>query len=177
MILKNILKSVTTPKKAFTRIMSTDIGGMRKPYHDKSDFFDFSDLVAKEPFAQFKHWFEEATAHSGIYEANAMCLSTATSDGIPSARMVLLKKYGPEGFTFFTNYTSRKAGELDSNPRAALMFYWEPLQRSVRVEGRVVRVGEQESLDYFRSRPVSSQIGACVSDQSKVRLTYSVDHI
>ena len=102
--------------------------------------------------------------------------------------MVLLKKYGPEGFTFFTNYTSRKAGELDTNPRAALVFYWEPLQRSVwvsfsclyslaaiclvhrsvRVEGSVTRIGEEESLAYFRSRPLSSQIGACVSDQSKV---------
>ena len=97
-----------------------------------------------------------------------MCLSTATPDGIPSSRMVLLKKYGPEGFTFFTNYTSRKAQELDSNPRAALMFYWEPLQRSVRVEGRVARIEEEESLAYFRSRPISSQIGACVSNQSKV---------
>jgi len=148
--------------------MAVDIGGMRKPYHEKSDFFDFKDLVAKEPFEQFKGWFEEASKHSGIYEANAMCLSTATPDGIPSSRMVLLKKYGPEGFTFFTNYTSRKAQELDSNPRAALMFYWEPLQRSVRVEGRVARIEEEESLAYFRSRPISSQIGACVSNQSKV---------
>ena len=151
--------------------MAVDIGGMRKPYHEKSDFFDFKDLVAKEPFEQFKGWFEEASKHSGIYEANAMCLSTATPDGIPSSRMVLLKKYGPEGFTFFTNYTSRKAQELDSNPRAALMFYWEPLQRSVRVEGRVARIEEEDSLAYFRSRPISSQIGACVSNQSKVDLT------
>ena len=152
-----------------TRNMSVDIGGMRKPYHDKSDFFDFKDLAAREPFDQFKAWFDEASKHENIYEANAMCLSTATRDGIPSARMVLLKKYGPEGFTFYTNYTSRKAGELDSNPRAALVFYWEPLQRSVRVEGKVERVGEEESTNYFHSRPVSSQIGACVSEQSKVR--------
>ena len=150
------------------RKMSVDIGGMRKPYHDKSDYFDFKDLVAREPFDQFKAWFEDASKHEKIYEANAMCLSTATSDGIPSSRMVLLKKYGPEGFTFYTNYTSRKAGELDSNPRAALTFYWEPLQRSIRVEGKVMRVGEEESLAYFHSRPISSQIGACVSNQSKV---------
>ena len=148
--------------------MAVDITGMRKPYHDKSDFFDFKDLVAKEPFGQFKAWFEVASKHEGIYEANAMCLSTATTDGRPSARMVLLKKFGPEGFTFFTNYTSRKARELDSNPRAALVFYWEPLNRSVRVEGRVMRISEAESLDYFKSRPVSSQIGACVSNQSEV---------
>merc|ERR1711892_1171419 len=93
-----------------------------------------------------------------------MCLCTATSSGMPSARMVLLKKYGPEGFTFFTNYTSRKAGELDSNPEASLVFYWPPLKRSVRVEG----IPETESDTYFNSRPFSSQLGALVSDQSKV---------
>merc|ERR1711915_980325 len=81
---------------------------------------------------------------------------------------LLLKKYGPDGFTFYTNYTSRKAQELISNPKAALMFYWEPLQRSVRVEGDVIKVEESESLAYFKSRPISSQIGACVSNQSTV---------
>ena len=151
-----------------SRNMAVDIGGMRKPYHDKSDVFDFKDLVSKEPFQQFKSWFEAASSNEKIYEANAMCLSTATPDGIPSARMVLLKKFGPEGFSFFTNYTSRKAQELESNPRAALVFYWEPLQRSVRVEGSVERLTEAESLQYFRSRPISSQIGACVSNQSQV---------
>ena len=148
--------------------MAVDIGGMRKPYHDKSDVFDFEDLVSKEPFQQFKSWFEAASSNEAIYEANAMCLSTATADGVPSARMVLLKKFGPEGFSFFTNYTSRKAQELDSNPRAALVFYWEPLKRSVRVEGTVARLSEAESLQYFKSRPISSQIGACVSNQSQV---------
>ena len=168
MIRRKILDCLPTSSIANRRSMAVDIGGMRKPYHDKSDFFDFKDLVAKEPFEQFKSWFEEASKHSGIYEANAMCLSTATKDGFPSSRMVLLKKYGPEGFTFFTNYTSRKAQELDSNPKAALVFYWEPLQKSVRVEGDVLKIGEEESLAYFRSRPISSQIGACVSNQSKV---------
>merc|ERR1711936_606896 len=138
--------------------MAVDIGGMRKPYNDKSDIFDMENLVSKEPFEQFKAWFETASNHEAIYEANAMCLSTATADGRPSARMVLLKKYGPEGFTFFTNYGSRKAGELDANPRAALVFYWEALNRSIRVEGKVGRVPEQESNDYFHSRPLSSQI-------------------
>lgn len=151
-----------------TRTMSIDIGGMRKPYNDKENTFDVKDLVSKDPFDQFKVWFDEATANEKIEEANAMCLATATADGFPSARMVLLKKYGPEGFTFYTNYTSRKAEELDSNPRAALVFYWEPLKRSVRVEGQVSRVPMEESKAYFESRPVSSQIGAWVSDQSKV---------
>merc|ERR1711962_1703335 len=137
--------------------MGVDIGGMRKPYNDKSNCFEVKDLVAREPFEQFKAWFDEANQNEKIEEANAMCLATATPDGIPSARMVLLKKYGPEGFTFYTNYTSRKAAELDANPRAALMFYWEPLQRSIRVEGKVARVPEKESRDYFQSRPISSQ--------------------
>jgi len=165
---KLVLSSTSKIIQSSTRAMAVDIGGMRKPYHDKSDFFDFKDLVAKEPFGQFKAWFEAASSHEGIYEANAMCLSTATADGVPSARMVLLKKYGPEGFTFFTNYTSRKARELDSNPRAALVFFWEPQNRSVRVEGTVKRIEEAESVAYFKSRPVSSQIGACVSNQSEV---------
>merc|ERR1712037_335858 len=98
----------------------------------KEDVFDFKHLVAREPFAQFKAWFDEATQHEKVYEANAMCLATASADGFPSARMVLLKKYGPEGFTFYTNYGSRKASELDANPRAALVFYWEALNRSIR---------------------------------------------
>merc|ERR1712128_324890 len=112
---------------------AVDIGAMRKPYHDKSDFFDMKDLTVKEPFGQFRAWFDEASGNDKIYEANAMCLSTCSPSGVPSARMVLLKKFGKEGFTFFTNYTSRKAGELDSNPEASLVFYWPPLKRSVRV--------------------------------------------
>lgn len=148
--------------------MAIDIGGMRKPYLDKSLRFDVKDLTAREPFGQFKVWFDEATKHDAIEEANAMCLCTATKEGVPSARMVLLKKFGPEGFTFFTNYSSRKAGELDSNQQAAIVFYWEPMKRSVRVEGSVARVSETESSAYFSSRPLASQVGACVSDQSRV---------
>ena len=163
-----LIASISKVSHISSRTMAVDIGGMRKPYHDKSDVFDFQDLVSQEPFQQFKSWFEAASSHEAIYEANAMCLSTATTDGVPSARMVLLKKFGPEGFSFFTNYTSRKAQELDTNPRAALVFFWEPLNRSVRVEGTVTRLSEAESLEYFQSRPISSQIGACVSNQSQV---------
>lgn len=148
--------------------MAVDISGMRKPYHDKSTVFDIPDLVSKEPFGQFKAWFEEATNHSDIYEANAMHLATATPDGIPSGRVLLLKKFGPEGFTFFTNYQGRKARELDANPRAALTFYWEPLKKQVRVEGCVKRVSSSESTAYFHSRPLESQISACASHQSEV---------
>jgi len=165
---KLLSRIIVAQSVELSRNMSVDIGGMRKPYNDKANTFDVTDLVSKDPFDQFKCWFDEATACDKIEEANAMCLATATADGFPSARMVLLKKYGPEGFTFYTNYTSRKADELESNPRAALVFYWEPLKRSVRVEGQVERVPTEESKAYFHSRPVSSQIGAWVSDQSKV---------
>ncbi|KAK7066441.1 hypothetical protein SK128_026238 [Halocaridina rubra] len=151
-----------------TKNMSIDIGGMRKPYKGKNEVFTEDDMVAKEPFAQFKAWFEEACNTPGIIEANAMCLATADKNGRPSARMVLLKGYGKEGFRFFTNYTSRKGQELTENPQASICFYWEPLMRSVRVEGAVEKLNEEESTEYFHSRPRSSQIGACVSPQSKV---------
>lgn len=148
--------------------MSIDIGGMRKPYLDKSATFDTTDLVSKEPWGQFKAWFEAAQACSSIEEANAMCLATASKSGVPSARMVLLKAFGPEGFVFYTNYGSRKAQDLSENPQAALTFYWEPLKRSVRVEGSVSKVSQETSTEYFRTRPLGSQIGAAVSEQSRV---------
>ncbi len=146
-----------------------DIGSMRKPYHDKSDIFDILNLVSKEPFGQFENWFEEAKKTTSIEEANAMCLATCTPDGKPSARYVLLKKFCPkDGFVFFTNYESRKGQELIQNPFAALVFYWEPLKKSIRVEGQVQKVSQKESEAYFQSRPFSSQIGACISKQSTV---------
>lgn len=142
-----------------------DIAGMRTPYHNKKEIFDVKDLVAREPFAQFQDWFEEARKTSGIEEANAMALATATKDGCPSVRMVLMKHIDKQGVVFYTNYESRKAKELEENPRCSLMFYWEPLKRSVRIEGKVELVAKEESDEYFHSRPRSSQIGALVSMQ------------
>ncbi|KAA8581217.1 hypothetical protein FQN60_002798 [Etheostoma spectabile] len=104
--------------------------------------------------------------YKGDEDANAMCIATATKEGRPSARMVLLKGYSDEGFRFFTNYESRKGSELESNPHACLVFYWEPLNRQIRIEGTVERIPFQSSSDYFHSRPKSSQIGAVVSRQS-----------
>ncbi|XP_050710824.1 pyridoxine/pyridoxamine 5'-phosphate oxidase-like isoform X2 [Eriocheir sinensis] len=159
-----------------TKNMSIDIGGMRKPYKGQNEAFLEEDLVAKEPFGQFKEWFEEACNTPGIIEANAMCLATATKEGKPSARMVLLKGYGKEGFRFFTNYNSRKGQELGENPYASIVFYWsyngekKSWSRQVRVDGRVEKLGNQQSTEYFNSRPRSSQIGACVSPQSQVIL-------
>lgn len=113
------------------RNMSIFIGDMRIPYMNKDEAFTEDQLVSKEPFAQFNNWFERAAQTQGIEEPNAMCLATATKDGRPSARMVLMKGYGPDGFKFFTNYTSRKAIELSENPYASLNFYWEPMKRCV----------------------------------------------
>ena len=120
-----------------------------------------------DPVALFDQWFA-AAKKSGLFLPEAMTLATATPDGKPSARMVLLKQADQDGFVFYTNYTSRKAGELDANPHASLLFHWPILQRQVRVEGRVERVGREESADYYHSRPRGSQIGAWASDQSSV---------
>jgi pyridoxamine 5'-phosphate oxidase len=120
-----------------------------------------------DPIAQFGLWFEAAVA-AGIREPNAMTLATATPQGRPSARMVLLKSYSADGFDFYSNYASRKGGELAANPWAALVFFWVDLERQVRVEGAVARVAPEQSDAYFHSRPAGSQISAASSEQSAV---------
>lgn len=121
--------------------------------------------VKPDPVNQFQRWFDEAL-NAEVPEPNAMTLSTATTDGIPSARIVLLKGISDGNFIFYTNYNSRKGQELDANPNAALTFLWHELQRQVRIEGRVERLPENESTRYFQSRPKGSQIGAWASPQS-----------
>jgi pyridoxamine 5'-phosphate oxidase len=123
--------------------------------------------VAADPMAQFAAWFEAALAGE-IYEPNAMTLATVGADGQPSARMVLLKGFDPEGFVFFTNLESRKAVDLAGNPRAALLFWWDKLHRQVRIEGTVSQVDPAEADAYFASRPHGSRIGAIASPQSRV---------
>jgi pyridoxamine 5'-phosphate oxidase len=120
-----------------------------------------------DPICQFAIWFAEAN-QSGEPETNAMTLATATPDGRPSARMVLLRGADDRGFSFFTNYESRKARELEANPFAALVFFWHELERQVRIEGRVERVSDDESDRYFHSRPKGARIGAWASPQSEV---------
>lgn len=120
-----------------------------------------------DPIALFQTWFEAALT-AGLPEPNAMTLATATPDGKPSARVVLLKGVDERGFTFFTNYDSRKADEMATNPFAALVFLWYPLERQVRVEGHVEKVTEKESDDYFVNRPLGSRLGAWASPQSDV---------
>lgn len=121
---------------------------------------------AADPFALFSAWLAEAEA-SEPNDPNAMCLATTTPEGFPSARMVLLKGLDARGFVFFTNRESRKGGELDANPRAALLFHWKTLRRQVRVEGRVEHVADAESDDYYASRPRLSRLGAWASRQSR----------
>lgn len=120
-----------------------------------------------EPMALFDRWFTEAVKAS-VRDANAMTLATATADSAPSARIVLLKGVDERGFVFFTDHRSRKASELEANPRAALVFYWPELERQVRVTGRVSRVAREETEAYFNTRPRGSRIGAWASEQSSV---------
>jgi pyridoxamine 5'-phosphate oxidase len=116
---------------------------------------------------QFTRWWDEAMT-SQVREANAMTVATAEGDGRPAARTVLLKGYDERGFVFFTNYQSRKGRELAANPRACLLFFWPELERQVRIDGAVEHASEQESDEYFRSRPLASRIGAWASPQSEV---------
>jgi pyridoxamine 5'-phosphate oxidase len=122
--------------------------------------------VARDPFSQFEHWFDEANA-ANIPDANAMTLATATRTGIISARIVLLKGFDERGFCFFTNLESAKGKQLAKNPRAALVFFWQPLHRQVRIEGVVKKMSRAEADEYFATRPLGSQIGAWASPQSE----------
>ncbi|MBW4511904.1 MAG: pyridoxamine 5'-phosphate oxidase [Scytonematopsis contorta HA4267-MV1] len=123
--------------------------------------------IDPNPFIQFRKWFDQACS-AKLPEPNAMTLSTATPDGKPSARMVLLKDFDARGFVFFTNYNSQKGQELAENPQAAIVFWWAELERQVRISGHVEKVSENESDKYFYSRPFNSRLGAWVSNQSEI---------
>jgi pyridoxamine 5'-phosphate oxidase len=125
------------------------------------------ELVDPDPLKQFTIWFGEARA-SGEELPEAMTLATATADGAPSARMVLLRGFDDRGFGFYTNYASQKGRELEGNPKAALVLYWSRLGRQVRITGKVVKQTEKESAAYFHGRPLPSQLSAWVSRQSEV---------
>ena len=124
------------------------------------------DDVDPDPVSQFTTWFDEAKS-AGVSQPEAVALATATSDGAPSVRMVLIKRADDQGFVFFTNYDSRKGGELAANPRAALLFHWEPFGRQVRIEGAVEETPRTESEAYAHSRPRGSQLSALASPQSR----------
>ena len=141
-----------------------DLARLRREYGDRG--LDLPDLDA-DPVSMFRRWLAD-TVEAGLHEPNAMVVATATPDGRPSARMVLLKGLDESGFVFYTNLSSRKAGEIDANPRVSLLFPWQDLQRQVRVEGRASRVSTEESEAYFARRPRESQLGAWASPQSQV---------
>jgi pyridoxamine 5'-phosphate oxidase len=122
--------------------------------------------VKADPIEQFEAWFNEAIA-AEIYEPNAMTLATSTTDGRPSARIVLMKGFNRDGFSFYTNYLSRKGKEIARNPLGALIFFWGPLERQVRIEGTIEKLSKEASERYFMVRPRASQLGAVVSPQSQ----------
>jgi pyridoxamine 5'-phosphate oxidase len=144
--------------------MAMSIGALRREYArarlDESS-------VSPDPVTEFARWFEEAV-RAQVQEPNAMTLATASTEGVPSARIVLLKGFDERGFVFFTDYRSQKGAELERNPRAALVFYWPELERQVRITGSVSTIGRAESEAYFRTRPRGSRISAWVSHQSQV---------
>jgi pyridoxamine 5'-phosphate oxidase len=143
--------------------MDHNIANIRHDYHLTG--LVENDLDA-DPLKQFRLWFNEVIG-AGISEANAMMLSTV-SNGRPSGRIVLLKDLDERGFSFFTNYASKKSREMEANPQVALTFFWKEFERQVRIEGTIIRTSEAESDAYFAVRPRGSQIGAWASDQSEV---------
>jgi pyridoxamine 5'-phosphate oxidase len=140
------------------------IGDLRQEYSSRG--LSEHDLDP-DPIEQFRHWFDDAVA-AGVREPNAMTLATSTTAGRPSARMVLLKGFDDRGFTFYTNYESRKGGELVDNPYAALILFWVDLERQIRIEGAVELATPAESDAYFATRPLESRLGAWASHQSEV---------
>ncbi|MEU6868490.1 pyridoxamine 5'-phosphate oxidase [Streptomyces sp. NPDC046876] len=144
--------------------MDLDPATMRKQYRSE---IVFEDSLDEDPMQQFALWFQQA-ADSHLFEPNAMVVSTATPEGRPSSRTVLLKQFDGRGFVFFTNYASRKGREIAANPQVALLFPWHPIARQVIVTGTASRIGRDETAAYFRSRPHGSQLGAWASEQSSV---------
>ena len=129
----------------------------------------------KSPFRQFENWFQTA-ADAGLDEPNAMSLATVSDKGTPSLRTVLLKVWDEQGFVFFTNHGSRKAQDIAANPNVALLFYWAPLHRQIRIEGMAQKVSTLESLKYFVTRPRGSQLGAWCSEQSSTISSRAILH-
>jgi pyridoxamine 5'-phosphate oxidase len=150
--------------------MNTQLADLRNEY-SQSELNE--DSVDKNPISQFDIWFSQALK-SEILEPNAMILATVNSEGQPSQRTVLLKAFDKKGFVFYTNYTSRKAKEIETNPNVSLLFPWYGLERQVIIQGTTEKVSQTESLKYFLSRPVGSQLGAWVSHQSSVITSRSI---
>ncbi len=144
--------------------MANNVADIRKNYALQTLL---EETAAPLPVQQFSKWWDEAVA-SQIDEVNAMTLATASPDGMPAARIVLLKEFSEKGFVFFTNYSSFKGQQIAENPRACLVFFWKELERQIRITGLIQKISEIESDAYFHSRPVASQIGAISSPQSEI---------
>ncbi|WP_190808345.1 pyridoxamine 5'-phosphate oxidase [Flagellimonas sp. S3867] len=145
--------------------MQKDLSNYRKSYK-KSELTEGS--IKENPMEQFQKWFYEIEATDGLDEPNAMTVSTIGLDGFPKNRVVLMKKYTHEGFIFYTNYKSEKGKAIDKNPAMCLSFFWPNMERQVIIKGNAEKIAENLSDGYFESRPVGSQLGAVVSDQSEV---------
>uniref|UniRef100_L7M422 pyridoxal 5'-phosphate synthase n=1 Tax=Rhipicephalus pulchellus TaxID=72859 RepID=L7M422_RHIPC len=161
---KQLLRAFQKQSDQPSNMTSVQLADMRKPY--VSGTLLEKDLPTRDPIELFETWFNEVKDAGFMYEPNAVTLATSTKSGFPSSRMVLLKGYGQDGFVFFTNYESRKGKELEENPNACLLFYWDRQNRQVRIEGRVEKVSEEVSERYFHSRPRISQLAAAASTQS-----------
>ncbi|EDV92822.1 GH18971 [Drosophila grimshawi] len=143
------------------------LSALRVKYNERKDVFLEQNIKIKDPFCVFRDWMNDALNTKEIIEPNAAALATVDAAGKPSNRFVLVKEASAEGFTFFTNYESRKAEDIASNSNVAIAIYWMPLRRSVRIEGIAEKIPHQASLKYFHERPRASQIGAAASPQSK----------
>ncbi len=144
--------------------MKNDLGDLRKSYQKGA--LDEAQIPSN-PVVLFDQWFLEAANHDGVDEVNAMTLSTSDTDGFPGSRVVLLKGYNVDGFTFYTNYNSRKGRAIESNSRVCLSFFWPALERQIIIKGEATKISDAESLAYFESRPRGSQIGAHASSHSE----------
>jgi len=162
------LQVVRLQKQLVGLNQAVHLSDMRTSYRANEDVLLESNLASQNPFEMFHVWFQQATSESRSFEeANATCLSTATIDGRPSSRMVLLKGYSQLGFKFFSCYSSRKANELTNNPNAAMLFYWPNFHRQIRIEGQVERLSASEADDYWPTRPLESRLSAYISQQSQ----------
>jgi len=157
-------------EETFKPLLANVIGGVRKEYRNEEEPFLLEKNMDPNPLLQFRWWFKniEEKVDQFMGDHNAVCVSTVNKDGSPSSRMVLLKIFDDNGFTFFTNSTSRKGGDLKTNPRASMLFYWPMVARQVRIEGTVTPGSEELADKYWLMRPLESRIGAKISEQSSV---------
>ncbi len=153
---------INEKKQLNTHDINETLSSMRKEYAE--GFLNEADIFP-DPYHQFEKWFEDAAQQ--VPEANAMTLATSDARGRPSARILLLKGFSAQGFVFYTNYGSKKGRDLAENPQAALLFFWESLQRQIRISGTVEKLSSEESDAYFQSRPLESRYGALASRQSE----------